>query len=60
MMEMVMDIYDPIDLNGNNRWDPNEDKPDLLGYEYSQTAWCVYNDGVDQTEFIFQTLHLSE
>ena len=38
--------YDPIDLNGNNKWDPNEDKPDLLGYQYSsQTAWCVYNDG---------------
>ena len=37
-------IYDPIDLNGNNRWDSNEDKPDLLGYG-SRTAWCVYNDG---------------
>jgi len=35
-------IYDPIDLNGNGRWDPDEDKPDILGNE---TAWCVYNDG---------------
>lgn len=37
-------IYDPIDLNGNNLWDPNEDKPDALGVG-SQSAWCVYNDG---------------
>ncbi len=36
--------YDPIDLNGNNLWDPNEDKPDILRYR-SSTAWCVYNDG---------------
>jgi len=35
-------LYDPIDLNGNGRWDPDEDKPDILG---SKTAWCVYNDG---------------
>ncbi len=21
-------VYDPIDLNGNNQWDPDEDKPD--------------------------------
>ena len=36
-------IYNPVDLNGNNQWDPNEDKPDILGDE---TYWCVYNDGV--------------
>ena len=36
-------VYDPIDLNGNNQWDPDEDKPDILGDE---TFWCVYNDGV--------------
>jgi|WetSurMetagenome_2_1015567.scaffolds.fasta_scaffold08908_2 hypothetical protein len=36
-------IYDPVDLNGNNQWDVNEDKPDILGDE---TNWCVYNDGV--------------
>jgi len=35
--------YDPKDLNGNGAWDPNEDRPDLLGDE---TVWCVYNDGV--------------
>lgn len=36
-------IYNPIDKNGNGRWDPNEDMPDILGDE---TAWCVYNDGI--------------
>ncbi len=36
-------IYDPTDLNGNNQWDPNEDKPDVIG---DKTAWCVFNDGV--------------
>ena len=51
--------YDPIDLNGNNRWDPNEDKPDLLGYEYtSQTAWCVYNDGEENRVFFPNTAPL--
>ncbi len=36
-------VYNPVDKNGNGYWDPNEDRPDLLG---DQTAWCVYNDGV--------------
>ncbi|NUN10360.1 MAG: T9SS type A sorting domain-containing protein [Ignavibacteriaceae bacterium] len=35
-------IYTPVDLNSNGVWDPNEDKPDILGNE---TAWCIYNDG---------------
>ncbi len=35
-------IYNPIDLNGNNIWDPNEDKPDIIG---DVTTWCVFNDG---------------
>lgn len=35
-------IYNPVDLNGNGEWDPNEDRPDLIG---DLTAWCVYNDG---------------
>ena len=34
--------YNPVDLNGNGVWDPDEDAPDLLGDE---TAWCVYWDG---------------
>ena len=37
------DVYNPVDLNGNNIWDPNEDKPDILGDE---TIWCVYNDSL--------------
>ncbi|MCH8032926.1 MAG: T9SS type A sorting domain-containing protein, partial [Bacteroidetes bacterium] len=36
-------VYNPVDKNQNQIWDPNEDMPDLLG---DQTAWCVYNDGV--------------
>ncbi len=35
-------VYNPVDLNGNGVWDPEEDKPDLIGDE---TVWCVYNDG---------------
>jgi hypothetical protein len=35
-------IYNPVDKNWNDIWDPTEDMPDLLG---DQTAWCVYNDG---------------
>jgi len=34
-------FYIPVDLNGNGQWDPNEDRPDILGDE---TIWCVYND----------------
>ncbi|HSD63360.1 MAG TPA: hypothetical protein VLB50_06155, partial [Ignavibacteriaceae bacterium] len=34
-------IYNPVDLNGNNQWDPDEDKPDIIGDE---TLWCAYND----------------
>lgn len=36
-------IYNPVDINGNGKWDPDEDSPDILGDE---TVWCVYNDGV--------------
>ena len=36
-------IYNPVDLNGNNQWDPDEDRPDILGDE---TLWCVFYDGV--------------
>jgi hypothetical protein len=35
--------YDPVDLNGNGVWDPDEDMPDLIGDEL---AWCVYNDAL--------------
>jgi len=36
-------IYNPVDLNGNNQWDPDEDKPDIF---LDETYWCVFNDGV--------------
>ncbi len=36
-------VYNPVDLNNNNLWDPNEDRPDLIA---DVTTWCVYNDGV--------------
>jgi hypothetical protein len=36
-------IYNPVDLNGNNQWDPNEDRPDLL---LDESYWCVFNDGL--------------
>ncbi len=36
-------VYNPVDKNGNNKWDVNEDRPDLIG---DVTAWTVYNDGV--------------
>ena len=34
-------VYNPVDLNGNSKWDPDEDRPDILG---DVTAWCVYSD----------------
>jgi len=34
-------LYNPIDLNGNGKWDESEDRPDLLG---DVTAWCIYTD----------------
>lgn len=36
-------VYNPVDLNGNGEWDPDEDRPDLIGDE---TAWMVYWDAV--------------
>ncbi|MCC6255867.1 MAG: exo-alpha-sialidase, partial [Ignavibacteriaceae bacterium] len=39
-------LYNPIDLNGNNTWDINEDRPDFLG---DVTAWCTFNDAVPGT-----------
>ncbi len=34
-------IYNPIDLNGNGKWDKDEDKPDILG---DFTTWSVFHD----------------
>ncbi len=36
-------VYSPTDKNGNGVWDPDEDRPDLIGDE---TVWCVYWDGL--------------
>lgn len=36
-------IYNPIDKNNNGIWDPDEDKPDIIG---DVTAWTVYSDKV--------------
>lgn len=36
-------IYNPVDLNGNGIWDPDEDAPDMIG---DVTVWCVFHDGV--------------
>ena len=43
-------IYNPVDLNGNGKWDINEDRPDLLG---DMTTWCVYNDSRPSSARIF-------
>ncbi len=40
-------VYNPIDKNGNGKWDPDEDRPDLLA---DQTAWMVYNDGKESAD----------
>ncbi len=39
-------IYNPVDLNSNGEWDPDEDRPDIIG---DQVAWCVFNDAVTTT-----------
>jgi len=40
-------IYDPIDLNNNGTWEPNEDMPEILG---EISYYCVYNDGVPKEQ----------
>ena len=45
--------YNPVDLNGNGKWDPDEDAPDLLGDE---TVWCVYNDGLAAAQRRWNTI----
>ncbi|MBN8546456.1 MAG: exo-alpha-sialidase [Ignavibacteria bacterium] len=36
-------IYDPVDLNQNGNWEPNEDMPEILG---EVSYFTVFNDGV--------------
>jgi hypothetical protein len=47
-------VYNPVDLNGNGKWDPNEDRPDIFG---DVTAWCVYNDGVPSNQRTFSDVN---
>ncbi|VAX26551.1 Alkaline phosphatase, partial [hydrothermal vent metagenome] len=46
-------IYDPVDLNGNDSWDPEEDKPDIIG---DYTAWSVYNDSKLSSERLYSNV----
>lgn len=46
-------IYNPVDLNGNDKWDATEDCPDLLGDE---TVWCVFNDGLPASQRRWNTI----
>lgn len=39
--------YDPIDLNNNGIWEPNEDMPEILG---EVSYFTVYNDGVSSSQ----------
>lgn len=45
--------YNPVDKNGNGAWDPDEDRPDLLGDE---TVWCVYKDDVKSADRRFNAV----
>ncbi len=45
--------YNPVDLNGNGKWDSDEDSPDILGDE---TIWCVYNDGLAAAQRRWNTI----
>ncbi|GBD86590.1 hypothetical protein BMS3Abin03_00511 [bacterium BMS3Abin03] len=47
-------VYNPVDLNNNGVWDPNEDMPDLLG---DRTLWCVYYDGVPAIQRRWNTVN---
>ena len=38
---------DFYDLNGDGFYDPNVDRPVIIG---DKTVWCVYNDGVNMTD----------
>ena len=44
--------YDPVDINGNGKWDPDEDAPDILG---DLTTWCVYNDALPSSQRYWTT-----
>ena len=47
-------VYNPVDLNGNGEWDPDEDRPDLIGDE---TAWMVYWDALPAGQRRWNTIN---
>ena len=47
-------VYDPVDRNGNGKWDPDEDCPDIIGDEM---VWCVYNDGIPAAQRTWNTVN---
>ena len=46
-------VYNPVDKNGNGEWDPDEDRPDLIGDE---TAWCIFSDGLPSNQRRWNTV----
>lgn len=46
-------VYNPVDKNGNGEWDPDEDRPDLIGDE---TGWTVYNDAIPKSQRRWNTV----
>ena len=47
-------IYNPVDLNGNGKWDANEDRPVFYG---DKNFWCVYSDGVKSSKRLFTNIN---
>ncbi len=47
-------VYNPVDLNGNSLWDPEEDCPDILGDEL---LWCVFHDGLPSGQRRWNTVN---
>ncbi|MCF6270798.1 MAG: glycoside hydrolase, partial [Melioribacteraceae bacterium] len=46
-------LYNPIDLNGNEVWDEDEDRPDLIG---DVTTWTLFNDGKPSDQRAFSDM----
>ncbi|MDR3668413.1 MAG: T9SS type A sorting domain-containing protein [Ignavibacteriaceae bacterium] len=47
-------VYNPVDKNGNGKWDPDEDRPDILG---DVTTWCVYSDQMPPSLRLFNDVN---
>jgi len=46
-------IYNPEDINGDGKWNPDEDMPDVFGYA---NYWCVYNDAIPKAHRRFNNV----